>query len=73
MKLVDTVIDETSVELTFSDAPPGIHGELYVKVRMPLQGTGNESLHWHQLRTLQAMRELLKAEMIRLNDEIAKD
>ena len=66
MKLLETEIDETSVELTYADSDLVENAEKLLIVRMPLVGPETKSLAWHRLQTLHQVRDLLGTEMQRL-------
>jgi hypothetical protein len=69
MNLIDTVIDGTTVELTYSDAPEGIVGDQLLKVRMPVAIEEHHSLGNIRIAALQQAYEFLHKELQRLHNE----
>jgi hypothetical protein len=72
MQLLSTQIDETSVELTYSDNPLVDGAERLVTVRMPIPGPLTHSVMWHQINVLFQLAEWAGAEARRIRNELEK-
>ena len=72
MKLLSTQIDETSIQLTYSDSPLVDGAEQLVTVRFPLRGPLQRSVLWHQMTAMFELAEWAGEEARRLRSEAEK-
>ncbi len=73
MKLISTEIDETTIQITYTDGGPATEATQALIYRQPFDGERSQSIAWNQLRVISNLADWANDERRRLRDEIEKN